>query len=271
MSQRQLGRRAHAAGLEVVAAADCRYAQARVPRRPRAPRVARDDLHGHLCAAAGRVAPSARRLPAPRSQHAPAALARHGPAWTDPRHGQHPCAPARGRRPRDARPLGGRPHQGRGQPSSVGVLVERTSRLVLLARMDDATAASALAGFTAKLNSIAAPLRQSLTYDQGKEMARHAELAAQPACGSTSATRTAPGSAAPARTPTGCCASTCPRAPTCRCLSQDELDAIADSLNTRPRATHNWHTPLEVFAQTLASSHQPSQPQFIEPGVALRS
>jgi len=60
----------------------------------------------------------------------------------------------------------------------VGVLVERTSRLVLLARMGDATAASALAGFTAKLNSIAAPLRQSLTYDQGKEMARHADLAA---------------------------------------------------------------------------------------------
>jgi IS30 family transposase len=58
------------------------------------------------------------------------------------------------------------------------LLVERTSRLVLLARMDDATPASALAGFTAKLNSIAAPLRQSLTYDQGKEMARHADLAA---------------------------------------------------------------------------------------------
>ncbi|MGF6955223.1 IS30 family transposase [Paraburkholderia youngii] len=48
--------------------------------------------------------------------------------------------------------------------------VERTSRLVLLAKMEDATAASALAGFTAKLNSIAAPLRQSLTYDQGLEL-----------------------------------------------------------------------------------------------------
>ena len=37
-----------------------------------------------------------------------------------------------------------------------------------------------------------------------------------------------------------------------------KLDGIADSLNTRPRATHNWHTPLQVFAQTLASSHKPS-------------
>lgn len=68
--------------------------------------------------------------------------------------------------------------KGAGNKSSVGLLVERTSRLVLLARMADATAESALAGFTFKLNSIAAPMRQSLTYDQGREMARHRELAA---------------------------------------------------------------------------------------------
>jgi IS30 family transposase len=58
--------------------------------------------------------------------------------------------------------------KGANDQSSVGVLVERTSRLVLLAKMEDATAASALAGFSAKLNSIVAPLRQSFTYDQGK-------------------------------------------------------------------------------------------------------
>ena len=58
--------------------------------------------------------------------------------------------------------------KGANNQSSVGVLVERTSRLVLLAKMEDATAASALAGFSGKLNSIVAPLRQSFTYDQGK-------------------------------------------------------------------------------------------------------
>jgi hypothetical protein len=40
-------------------------------------------------------------------------------------------------------------------------------------------------------------------------------------------------------------------------FSHDELDGIADSLNTRPCATHNWHTPLEGFAQKLAGSHKP--------------
>jgi hypothetical protein len=54
--------------------------------------------------------------------------------------------------------------KGAGNKSSVGVLVERTSRLVLSARMEDATAAAALAGFTVTLNSIAVPMRQSLTY-----------------------------------------------------------------------------------------------------------
>ena len=41
-------------------------------------------------------------------------------------------------------------------------------------------------------------------------------------------------------------------------FSQDDLDGIADSLNSRPRATHDWLTPLQVFAQTLAGSHQPA-------------
>ena len=33
--------------------------------------------------------------------------------------------------------------------------------------------------------------------------------------------------------------------------TQDELDAIADSLNNRPRATHEFNTPLAVFAAML--------------------
>ncbi|MDP4302688.1 IS30 family transposase [Leptothrix discophora] len=60
--------------------------------------------------------------------------------------------------------------------SSVGVPVERTKRLVLLANMPYATAESARAAFTAKLNGIAYTLRQTLIYDQGKRMARHREL-----------------------------------------------------------------------------------------------
>jgi IS30 family transposase len=66
--------------------------------------------------------------------------------------------------------------KGAASRSAVGVLVERTTRLVLLARMDNATAESAFKAFSARLNAIAAPLRQTLTYDQGREMADHQAL-----------------------------------------------------------------------------------------------
>ena len=36
--------------------------------------------------------------------------------------------------------------------------------------------------------------------------------------------------------------------------SQDDLDAIADEMNNRPRATHDWRSPLEVYGEILAAS-----------------
>jgi IS30 family transposase len=49
--------------------------------------------------------------------------------------------------------------KGAGNVSSVDLLVEHISQLVLLANMENATTALALAGFTAKLNGMSAPLR----------------------------------------------------------------------------------------------------------------
>ena len=150
--------------------------------------------------------------------------------------------------------------KGAGNKSSVGVLVERSSRLVLLARMQDATAASALAGFSSKLNSIAAPLRQSLTYDQGKEMARHAELSAQTGVKVYFCDPHSPWQRGTCENTNGLLRQYLPKGSDLSVFSQDELDAIADSLNSRPRATHDWLTPLEVFATTLALASHPPTP-----------
>ena len=150
--------------------------------------------------------------------------------------------------------------KGAGNKSSVGVLVERSSRLVLLARMQDATAASALAGFSSKLNSIAAPLRQSLTYDQGKEMARHAELSAQTGVKVYFCDPHSPWQRGTCENTNGLLRQYLPKGTDLSVFSQDELDAIADSLNSRPRATHDWLTPLEVFATTLALASHPPTP-----------
>lgn len=61
--------------------------------------------------------------------------------------------------------------------SAVGTLVERMTRLVILARMDGTDARSAREGFTKKLRHVPAPLRKTLTYDRGKEMTEHEQLA----------------------------------------------------------------------------------------------
>jgi len=40
--------------------------------------------------------------------------------------------------------------------------------------------------------------------------------------------------------------------------SQDELDKFADSMKNRPRPTHDFNTPLAVFAAMLAMAKLPS-------------
>lgn len=148
--------------------------------------------------------------------------------------------------------------KGAGNASAVGVLVERTSRLVLLAKMDDATAASALMAFTAKLQSIAAPLRQTLTYDQGKEMARHGDLTTQTGVKVYFCDPHSPWQRGTCENTNGLIRQYLPKGTDLSGYTQDALDAIADSLNTRPRATHNWQTPLQVFAHALANAHPAS-------------
>ena len=144
-----------------------------------------------------------------------------------------------------------------GNKSSMGVLLERTCRLVLLARMDDATAASALAGQSAKLNSIAAPLRSSFTY-KGTELPLHVELAAHTGVKVYFCDPYSPWQRGTCENINGLIRQYLPKGTGLSVFGQAELDGSASSLNTRPRATHDWHTPLEVFAQTLASSHKVS-------------
>jgi IS30 family transposase len=64
--------------------------------------------------------------------------------------------------------------KGAANASAVGTLVERTSRLLMLIKLPEfkpASAANVMQAFSDKLLGIAAPMRQSMTYDQGREMA----------------------------------------------------------------------------------------------------
>lgn len=104
--------------------------------------------------------------------------------------------------------------KGAANASAIGSLVERSTRLLILVKLPHphpATAAHVLQAFTDKLISIAQPMRKTLTYDRGREMAHHAQLTANTAWRCTFVIRTAPGSAGPMRTPMDWCVSTCPR------------------------------------------------------------
>nr|WP_260048100.1 IS30 family transposase [Pseudoduganella aquatica] len=63
--------------------------------------------------------------------------------------------------------------KGEGNLSSVGTLVERTTRFVVLAKMDNSGTRSVVDSFSAVLNRQPAAMRKSMTYDQGREMLGH--------------------------------------------------------------------------------------------------
>lgn len=133
--------------------------------------------------------------------------------------------------------------------SAVGTLVERTTRLVILARMEGTDAVSAREGFTRKLRHIPAPLRKTLTYDQGKEMAEHERLAQHLAIRVFFADPHSPWQRGTNENTNGLVRQYLPKGTDLSGYTQRELNAIAHRLNTRPRKCLNFATPLEVFTQ----------------------
>ena len=142
----------------------------------------------------------------------------------------------------------------------MGVLVERSPRLVMLIKLADATAASALEGFTAKLRSIAEPIRQTLTYDQGKEMARHAELTANTGVMVYFCDPHIPWQRGSCENTNGLVRQFLPKATDLSVHSQEQLDAIANLLNNRPRAVHGFYPPIGVYQSMLDKLNQPNSP-----------
>ena len=61
--------------------------------------------------------------------------------------------------------------------SSVGTLVERKTRFVVLCRMRGNGAGAVLDSFTRQMKRLPVALRKSMTYDRGSEMACHPEMA----------------------------------------------------------------------------------------------
>jgi transposase, IS30 family len=137
--------------------------------------------------------------------------------------------------------------------SCVGTLVERTSRLVLLAKVEGGgTADAALAGFSGILNRVHEPMRKTLTYDQGKEMSRHKDLTAATGVAVYFADPHSPWQRGSNENTNGLLRQYLPKGTDLSGLTQADLDTIARRLNTRPRKLHGFRSPIEVYAEHLS-------------------
>jgi IS30 family transposase len=109
--------------------------------------------------------------------------------------------------------------KGESNASAVGALVERTSRLLMLVKLlhlKPASAANVPQAFTDKLCVIAQPMRKTLAYDQGKEMALHKQLTANTGMAVYFCNPHSPWQRGSNENTNGLFASTCPKGPTCR-------------------------------------------------------
>jgi IS30 family transposase len=147
--------------------------------------------------------------------------------------------------------------KGAANASAVGTLVERASRLVLLAKMTAATAPAAVEGFSRVLNRVHEPMCKTLTYDQGKEMSRHKELAEKTGIRIYFADPHSPWQRGTNENTNGLLRQYLPKGTDLSVFSQEELDAIAFKLNARPRKIHGFRSPFEVYAELLKNTQQP--------------
>lgn len=143
--------------------------------------------------------------------------------------------------------------KGHANGSAVGTLVERTTRLVLLARMPGLDSRSVVQGFARKLRSIPQPLRKSMTYDQGREMARHELLSKKLKLQVYFADPHSPWQRGTNENTNGLLRQYLPKRTNLAALTQSELNAVAARLNNRPRQKLNWMTPNEAWEAHLKS------------------
>jgi transposase, IS30 family len=145
--------------------------------------------------------------------------------------------------------------------SAVGTLVERKSRFVLLAKVDGADAESVLDGFTRRLRTLPTRLRKTLTYDQGKEMARHPELTERLHLRVYFADPHSPWQRPTNENTNGLLRQYLPKGMDLSTLSQRSLTQVATALNTRPRKCLGFLTPEEVMSSEINHLNNPVAPQ----------
>ena len=135
--------------------------------------------------------------------------------------------------------------------SAMATLVERHSRFVMLVGLPNGHTADVVAdALAAKMAELPAELRRSLTWDQGKEMARHARFTVATGLPVFFCDPHTPWQRGSNENTNGLLRQYFPKRKPLP-LDQAALDAVADELNGRPRQTLGWKTPSQVLDQAL--------------------
>ena len=137
--------------------------------------------------------------------------------------------------------------------SSVGSLVERKTRFVILCKIDGNGAEAALDSFTRQMRRLTAAVRNSMTYDRGSEMACHPELARRLKIDIWFCDPHAPWQRGSNENTNGLLRQFMPKGTDLSDASQTWLNDIANLMNNRPRKTLGWRTPAEAMADEIAT------------------
>ncbi len=137
--------------------------------------------------------------------------------------------------------------------TSIGTLVERHSRYVILLKLPNGHNAEAVRkAMTRRVLTLPAQLRRSITWDQGCEMAQHVQFTIDTGVQVYFCDPKSPWQRGSNENTNGLLRQYLPKSSDLSQCSQRELDAIARSLNTRPRQTLGWMTPSQAFAEAVA-------------------
>jgi IS30 family transposase len=155
--------------------------------------------------------------------------------------------------------------------SAIGTLVERTTRFMMLLHLPrmrghgevpSVKNGPALAGhgaeavrdaIAASITTLPEQLRRSLTWDQGAEMAQHAQLRINTGLAIYFCDPHSPWQRATNENTNGLLRQYFPKGTDLSKHTRGDLDAVAAALNSRPRKTLGWKTPAEVLNEQLLS------------------